>query len=146
MPGYNIFGLQRLFSDLGGLARAADGMAVPGLASALAEPMAFCELMVFGTLEAVLAPGATSPGGPYGGLDLRRLGLILEKYRELPAASAFAGLHKSKQSEVRRGGGTEGRGQGAGGRGHGQASSVCCPARSWTGVGQGGRSAHTAWL
>lgn len=44
VPAYNIFGLQRLFADLGGLSRAAEGMGPPALATALAEPMLFCEV------------------------------------------------------------------------------------------------------
>lgn len=33
-------------------------------------------------------------------LDLRRLVLVLPKYRELDKASGLAGMHKSKQAEV----------------------------------------------
>lgn len=48
VPAFNIFGLQHLFSDLGGLSRCAASMGVPGLADTLQEPLLFCELMVFG--------------------------------------------------------------------------------------------------
>ncbi|KAL4432419.1 hypothetical protein ABPG77_001718 [Micractinium sp. CCAP 211/92] len=96
IPEYNIFGLQRLYSDLGGVGRAAGSMGVPGLPDELAEPMLFCEMMVFGSLEDLLQPGA---GAKHACLNLRRLCLVLEKYRELDKASGFAGLHKKGQAE-----------------------------------------------
>lgn len=99
VPAFNIFGLQRLFSDLGGVSRAAGSMGVPGLADELAEPLLFCELMVFGSLEDVLKPEQRAPGGRLAALDVRRMALVLEKYHELEKASAFASMHKSKQSE-----------------------------------------------
>ncbi|GAB4817780.1 hypothetical protein N2152v2_004826 [Parachlorella kessleri] len=99
IPAYNIFGLQRLFSDLGGLGRCAGSMAIPGLADELQEPSLFCELMVFGSLEELLKPELRGGGGKYAALDLRRVALVLDKYRELDRASGYASMHKSKQAE-----------------------------------------------
>lgn len=49
-----------------------------------------------------MQPGAGA--GKHACLDLRRLCLVLEKYREMDKASGFAGLHKKGQAEVRWGG------------------------------------------
>lgn len=46
-------------------------------------------------------PGAA--GGKHAALDLRRLCLVLDKYRELDRASGFAGMHRKGQAEVRAG-------------------------------------------
>ncbi|KAL4430682.1 hypothetical protein ABPG75_005938 [Micractinium tetrahymenae] len=101
IPEYNIFGLQRLYSDLGGISRAAGSMGVPGLPDELAEPMLFCEMMVFGSLEELLQPEQRPgvAGGKYAALDLRRVCLVLDKYQELDRASGFAGMHKKGQAE-----------------------------------------------
>lgn len=97
VPAFNMFGLQRLMSDLGGLSRCAGSMRVAGLEEALQEPQLFCEMMVFGSLEEVAQPEARE--GKYAAVDLRRLALVLERYRELERGSGFAGMHKSRQSE-----------------------------------------------
>eukprot|EP00887_Chlorella_sp_A99_P005321 scaffold1.g5321.t1 len=123
IPTYNIFALQRLFADVGGLSRAAEAMGGPPLAACVTEPLLFCELMVFGTLEELLQASTafsscwlncTSSGmagcldalalpdlrvGKYAALNLRRVVLILDKYRELDRASGFKSMHKSKQAE-----------------------------------------------
>jgi hypothetical protein len=52
------------------------------------------------SLEDVLKPEQRAPGGRLAALDVRRMALVLEKYHELEKASAFASMHKSKQSEV----------------------------------------------
>ncbi|PRW58081.1 exocyst complex component SEC15A [Chlorella sorokiniana] len=98
IPEFNIFGLQRLFNDLGGISRAAGSVGVPGLADELAEPLLFCEMMVFGSLEELLRPELrTSP--KYACLDLGRVARVLDKYAELDKASGYRGMHKSKQAE-----------------------------------------------
>lgn len=98
IPEFNIFGLQRLFNDLGGISRAAGSMAVPGLADELAEPLLFCEMMVFGSLEDLLRPELrASP--KYACLDLGRVARVLDKYAELDKASGYRSMHKSKQAE-----------------------------------------------
>lgn len=62
------------------------------------------------SLEELLRPELRE--GKYGGLDLRRVALVLDKYRELDRHSSFSGMHKSKskQAEV----GRQGRGRGRG--------------------------------
>lgn len=56
-----------------------------------AEPAVPC------SLEEVAQPEARE--GKYAAVDLRRLALVLERYRELERGSGFAGMHKSRQSE-----------------------------------------------
>lgn len=70
------------------------------------------------SLEELLRPELRE--GKYAALNLRRVGLILDKYRELDRHSSYSAMHRSKQAEVGGqaawGGGRAGRGSlGAGG-------------------------------
>lgn len=77
VPAFNVFGVQRLLSDLESLAQFAEQAA--GDAAALAEPVAFCELVAFDRVGALLSPGGRQQ---YAVLDASRCAALLMKLRD----------------------------------------------------------------
>ncbi|KAK9819680.1 hypothetical protein WJX72_001042 [[Myrmecia] bisecta] len=100
VPAYNMFAMFRLHADLADMAAFADACDLPLLADGLAEPVQFCELMVTGRLEEIL--DAAKRQASYAAVDLARLVLVLEKYREVGDKASYTGHHmigRSKQPE-----------------------------------------------
>lgn len=62
------------------------------------------------SLEELLRPELRD--AKYAALNLRRVALVLDKYRELDRSSGYAAMHRSKQAEVGRGWGGESRREG----------------------------------
>ena len=72
---------------------------MPWLSAACPSPELSTEhCAMFCSLEELLKPELR--GGKYSALDLRRVALVLDKYRELDRASGYASMHKSRQAEV----------------------------------------------